>query len=191
MSRLRRFILAFALLALPLTEALAQHPQVRRGFWLNVGLGYGSADVSCDGCGNNDREGGFTGQLRLGGTLRPNILLGAELDGWAKDEGGTTFALGDVLAAVYVYPKTSGGLFLKGGAGFSSYTESNGQDVDGTGWALMGGLGYDVRVGRNISLTPEATFFFGAPGDIKDGNTTVATGFKLNVLALGLGVTFH
>lgn len=51
----------------------------REGFWIGFGAGYGSASVSasCDGC-SGDREGSFTGFLKLGGTLNPQVLLGVE-----------------------------------------------------------------------------------------------------------------
>jgi len=47
-------------------------------------------------------------------------------------------------------------------------------------FGLLGGLGYDVRVGKNLSITPVANYFRGA----FDGGSA-------NVLQLGVGVTSH
>lgn len=75
--------LATAALATP---AVAQQPQERKGFWFNVGLGAGS--LGCDDC--DSRANGLSGQLSLGGTLTPRLLLGAGTNGWTKSEDGVT-----------------------------------------------------------------------------------------------------
>jgi len=59
------------------------------------------------------------------------------------------------------------------------------------GWGLLAGIGYDLRVGTNVSLTPVANFYFGGPGNLTSGNTTVVSGTSQNVIDIGLGVTFH
>ena len=85
--------LALAALCTSATTARAQDneaPRVHQGFWIGGGLGYGSVSSSCDGCGSSDSEGGFSGLLRLGGTLSEQVLLGVESDGWYKDINGTT-----------------------------------------------------------------------------------------------------
>ncbi len=193
MRHMVRLLVAAGVLASSGGSALqAQHPQTRQGFWIGFGGGYGSAGVSCDGCGNTDREGSASGFLKLGGTLSPSVLLGAEVNGWSKSESGVTVNLGNVSAAVYLYPVKTSGFFVKGGAGLSVHrTTGGGNTLDGTGWGLIGGLGYDIRVGRNISLTPVANYYFGQPGDLKINGTTAVTGWTQNVLDIGLGITFH
>ncbi len=64
---------------------------------------------------------------------------------------------------------------------------------DGTGWGFTAGVGYDIRVGRNVSLTPVANFVYGGVGDlnVSGGGAPFATGWKQNVVDFGLGVTFH
>ena len=171
--------------------ASAQRPQTREGFWIAFGFGYGSAKPSCDLCGSLDSRGGATGFLKLGGTLTKQVLLGGEINAWTKSENGVTDQLGNVSAALYYYPAVASGFFLKGGVGFSSFRETDGFTDDGTGFGLLGGVGYDIRVGRNVSLTPVANFYWGGVGDIKESGTTVATGWKQHVFDVGLGVTFH
>lgn len=172
------------------STGLAQRPQTRQGFWIGFGFGYGSADFTCDGCPNFDRESSVAGFLKLGGTLRPNLLLGGELDGWSKSESGdVTETIGNASVALYWYPMVQGGFFLKGGLGASSYQLKVGNaSVDKTGFGLLTGLGYDIRIGGNTSLTPIADFFWGNQGDIPE---LLVQGFKTNVIHLGLGVTFH
>jgi outer membrane protein with beta-barrel domain len=175
------------------TTLVAQHPQVRKGFWIGFGPTYGSSGVSCDGCGSTNREDSFGFFLKLGGTLSKNVLLGGEVNSWYKEESSQSVTLGSVAAVVYVYPKATSGLFLKGGVGVSEMFASGGglPDFDGTGWGLTAGLGYDIRVGKNISITPVANYWFGQPGNIKANGSTVITGWKQNVFEAGLGITFH
>ena len=179
-----------SLLFLPAVLA-AQHPQTRDGFWIGFGIGWGSADATCDGCADTDRLSSFTSFIKLGGTLNDRVLLGGEITGWTKSESGVTETLGNMTATAYFYPNAAGGFFLKGGAGFSVYAASNGGSVSGTGVGLTVGLGYDIRVGGNLSLTPVADFLFGSVGDISENGTALAQGWKQNVFSLGLGVTFH
>ncbi|HET6797986.1 MAG TPA: hypothetical protein VFH40_12570 [Gemmatimonadales bacterium] len=162
-----------ALLALAIAPAAnGQQGDVRQGFWIGGGLGYGT--LGCNGC---DRLGGVSGYLKLGGTLRQNILLGVEINGWGKSEFGQTMTMGNMSGAAYWYPVSNGGLFLKAGLGYSVMDDGFSSE---TGLGLLGGLGYDIRVGRNVSVTPVANWYRGSfnPGG-------------LNVLDIGLGITSH
>ncbi len=54
------------------------------------------------------------------------------------------------------------------------------------------GAGYDLRIGRSVSLTPAASFLYGSVGDLTGASgTAVERGWKQNVFTLALGVTFH
>ncbi|MGH7700063.1 MAG: hypothetical protein ACREMJ_06040 [Gemmatimonadales bacterium] len=77
---------------------------------------------------------------------------------------------------------------MKGGVGFASFQEE-GADA-ATGFGLVLGLGYDVRVGRNVSITPVANFNWGSVGDVVSP-VDVSENVKQNVLQLAVGVTFH
>ena len=173
--------IALVTLSLAAAPAAAQHPQTREGFWAGAGMGWGSMGLSCDGCGDLDRTGSYTGYFNIGGTLRPNLLLGAELNGWTKSEGGATVRLGNVSAAAYWYPMVQSGLFLKGGAGYSRLSADDGfLSASDDGFGILMGMGYDVRVARTTSITPVLNYFRGA----FDGGSA-------DVVQLGLGVTFH
>ena len=184
---------AAGLLGVTAPTARAQYPQRREGFWIGFGLGYGSANVTCDGCGSGSRTEGVTAFLKLGGTPSRNLLIGGAINGWSHPSGGATETMGNVTGSLYYYPVASSGLFLTGGVGFSDYNVDTSPSYDGTGWGFTAGVGYDIRVGRNVSLTPVANFVYGGVGDlnVSGGGAPFATGWKQNVVDFGLGVTFH
>lgn len=73
------------------------------------------------------------------------------------------------------------GFFLKGGLGFSRLEISGGGvSVSDQGLGLTAGLGYDVRLGTNFSLSPYLRFVWGH-----------FEGGSANHGQLGLGVTWH
>ncbi|MGH9896109.1 MAG: hypothetical protein ACREA0_29790, partial [bacterium] len=109
--------------------------------------------------------------------LRENILLGVETNGWTKSEGGVSLTMGNVSGAAYWYPMATNGLFVKGGVGYSILDDGFANE---SGFGLLAGLGYDVQVGRNLSITPVANWFRGG-----------YDGLSANVLQFGLGVTSH
>jgi hypothetical protein len=172
MGSLRAIGFSAVLAVLLAGSASAQQAQKHEGFWIGGGLGYGS--LGCDGC---DRTGAPSGYLKLGGTLRQNILLGVETNGWTKSEAGNRLTMGNVSGAVYWYPMATNGMFVKAGAGYSVLDSGFGST---SGFGLLGGVGYDVPVGRNLSITPVANWFRGS----FDGGSA-------NVLQIGLGVTSH
>jgi hypothetical protein len=155
-------------------SAHAQYPQRHQGIYATFGLGYGSAKVACDQCGDTGRTGDLTGFLNVGGALSQSILLGAEVTG-----------------VVSWYPSTREGFFIKGGLGFGFIRGD--QDTDqgiiffdkaGVGYQL--GLGYDMRIQRNLSVTAVANFYGGSVGDIE-----AIRNVSFNVLQFMAAVTFH
>lgn len=181
MGTLRTTGFCALLTAVLATSAFAQQAQTRDGFWVGGGMGYGSLGMSCEGCGDIDRTGGLSGYAKLGGTLRPNILLGVEMNGWTKSELGGRVTMGNMSGAAYWYPMPTQGLFIKAGAGYAVLTADDGTgSASDTGFGLLGGVGYDLRVGRNLSITPVANYFRGG----FDGGSA-------NVLQFGVGVTSH
>ncbi|MGD8495238.1 MAG: hypothetical protein PVF05_03550 [Gemmatimonadales bacterium] len=147
--------MAALLLVAPMSArtALAQHrraPAGHSGVWLSGGLGGGTT---------SDDEGGAAGYFRLGGTTSRNVLLGGEVIGLSYDEGDAQVSFGNATFDVLYYPAPAGGFFAKGGIGFASVTVS--QDIaggtftsDDQGLGLTLGVGYDIRIGSNLYLTP-------------------------------------
>src|SRR6266436_8584774 len=101
---LPRTALALAVITACLAaSALAQQPrqpQLRHGFWFSGGLGYGS--LGCKYC--SGRTGSVSGNISLGGTLSPKLLLGVSTNGWTKSESGSSLTVAAVTAAVRFYP---------------------------------------------------------------------------------------
>lgn len=192
MMTLRRIAAACCVLIVVTSASLpAQRPQERRGFWIGFGLGYGSAGFSCDSC-TGGRVGALSGFLKMGGTLSPRLLLGGETNGWVRNTGGATETRGNASLAVYYYPTAAKGLFLKGGAGLSRYASRGGfVDWTGGGFGLLLGAGYDVRLGRNASLTPVVNLFGGNLGTVDAPGYVGSGGYTQNVVQLAVGVTFH
>ena len=157
--------------------AQAQNAQVRDGFWISGGLGYGM--LGCEDCG--DREGGMSGGLSLGGTVSPRFLIGIGTSGWTKSQDGATLTVGLVDARVRFYPRTTGGFFLTGGVGVGSMRGSFGNlSATESGPGVILGLGYDWRVSPNASVTP----YWNGYG-MKNDNVDA------NVGQLGIAVTLH
>jgi hypothetical protein len=204
----RRHLMLVVLIASP-APVWAEQPQTRSGFWLSVGAGVGSAQVDCDQCSAGNRVGSFSGTFRLGGTLGQHWLLGWEGNGWLKNNAtewlpayaGADRTLGGSFIVALYYPVASSGFFLKAGSGVSWSGFSYGDCVDdscyvqdaasGVGLGFTAGLGYDVRIGRNKSLTPELTLAVGLPRDMTEGGRNVATGWKFDIVAINLCFTFH
>jgi hypothetical protein len=174
-------MLTLVALTVAAAPAAAQHEQTREGFWAGVGMGWGSFGLSCDVCDGLERTGSYSGYFKLGGTLRPNLLLGAEMNGWTKSEDGASVNLGNASAAAYWYPMPQSGLFLKGGVGYSRMSADDGfSDASDSGFGLLAGMGFDLRVAGNTSLTPVLNYFRGS-----------FEGGSADVVQVGMGVTFH
>ena len=100
-------------------------------------------------------------------------------------------------ATVTFYPWVSSGFFVKGGAGLSFVDTDlrNGSQlitVDlGQGLGAIAGVGYDLRIRRNMSITPVCNFYLGWPGELRVGLETVARNWRFNVVELSVGLTFH
>jgi hypothetical protein len=187
-----RVVLSLLVLCGAASAARAQYPQRRDGFWVGFGLGYGSANVACDNCSSGPRTDGVTAFVKLGGTPSRNLLVGGAINTWAHSDGVATETLTNITASLYLYPAVRSGFFVTGGLGFSNYHVNSDPSFDGTGWGLTAGAGYDIRVGRDVSLTPVVNFVYGGVGEVNEaGVGVVRTGWKQNVVDVGLGVTFH
>lgn len=157
--------------------AFGQYPQVRKGFWFNGGLGWGS--LGCNDCGS--RTGGLSGGISLGGAISPTFLLGAGVTGWTKSENGATLTVGTVDLRARFYTSKSGGFFLTAGVGLGSISAGfGGFTASESGFGAVLGLGYDARIGRMVSLTPYFNVF-----GVKTSDSDA------NVVQLGLSITLH
>jgi hypothetical protein len=147
--------------------------QLRNGFWFSVGLGGGD-------CGQ--RTNGLSGGLGLGGTISQHVLLGAFTSGWYKEENGASVNASVLVAGIRYYPSVTNGFFMLAGLGVGALAAS----ADGigsaseTGSGAILGLGWDIRIAPNVSLTP---FWNGIGISVSDGDA--------NYGQIGLGFTIH
>jgi hypothetical protein len=176
-------------LLLAASQVSAQAPR-REGFWGSVGAGYGTAQLTCDNCGDVAREESVTGLLILGGALSSSLLLGLELDAWVKSIDGDPFRLGSVTGILQWYPLGKTPFFVKGGLGLA-YARGdlrfpNSVFVDNAGLGYLVGLGYDVPIDGNLLITPLASFYGGNVGDVQ-----TASGVNFNVFQVQLALTLY
>ncbi|HXY19904.1 MAG TPA: hypothetical protein VEH83_07905 [Gemmatimonadales bacterium] len=163
----------------------------REGFWIGVGLGYGSAAVSCSLCTSGSRTGAATFTLRMGGTPSRQLLIGGELNAWGRNTSGVDEAVGDMSAVVLFYPSLTTPVFLKGGLGVAVYSLNTSPKVESEGLGVSIGVGADLYTGRRFSLTPFATFMTAISGNLKVGGADTGVAVKPNLLELGLTATWH
>ena len=184
--------LAFAPLALQ-----AQMPQARQGFTASFGLGAGSGGISCDGC-STTRQNGLSGYLRLGGALNSQWVIGGETQGWTYSKDNETDQFSYLTAFAQYYPMVQNGFFMKAGLGLGATSFKVENDptlgtykMTSTGPAATLGLGYDIRVAHNFSITPYANYLTTFGANAKSGGSDL--GYKLNgnVMQLGVGFTWH
>lgn len=153
----------------------------RRGFFIGGGLGYGGLDITCGGC-DFAREGSVSGFFHLGGAVSPQLLLGAESNGWYKSESGVSVTMATLTFTAIGYPSKTANFFVRGGAGagvLSADAGVFGSDSE-TGFGGSLGVGYDLPIGGRTALTPFANYFFGT-----------FSGGGANTMQVGLGINAY
>lgn len=189
-----RMALAALLLAAVPTIAVAQgtaNPQTREGFGISFGVGMGSVGLEAEGT-DFDRESGLTGYLRIGGYVRPNLMIAGETNGFTKEEDGVTGTASFISAVALWYPQPTNGLYLKGGLGFTTTTVDDDVDeIKASGMGISLGVGYDWRIKPNFSLTPHLNWLrsFGNEADVN--GTATGVDLTTDLLQIGLGFSWH
>ena len=192
---MRAFSLPVVLLfiSLPLAAQEDETGNVRDGFWIGFGLGVASLGAECTSC-DDSRASGLSGYVRLGGTVSQSVLLGGETNGWLNSDTNVDESLGFASFILMWYPSRDGDLFLKFGAGGMTYTGVTGiLELTATAPTASLGLGYEGRVGDNLSVVPFVNIYGSSAVSLKVNGITVPTGekIKINVAQLGVGLTFH
>ena len=146
------FLGVFVAASLLPSRAIAQD---RAGFWFGVGGGFGSAGISCDDCGESDREGSGVAYFKGGWTVNRQTLVGAEFNFWSKDDNSdpdfnATVNLYNFSGTLTYYPQSAAGLFVKGGAGVAII------DLDVTG---LDSVSRSISVVDSVSSWGPVTIF--------------------------------
>lgn len=137
------------------------YPHNHNGWSIGLGIGGGSAGLSVDGAGDSDREGGVTGNFRVGYPLNEQVSLALESNAWSKSENDATVTFSATTIGAAFFP--SEGLVLRGGVGFgnSRFSVDAGSvtvSSTETGFGVNGGIGYEFRVARTFAVGPQADF---------------------------------
>lgn len=184
-------LVAGLLLAAASLDAQAR-PNTRDKFWISFGFGVGSSGAECANC-SEDRTTGFSGYLRMGGTVSPNVLLGGESSGWRHSEAGLDESLGFVNFIAMFYPSRTGAFYLKIGLGGMSYRADDGaNELTATAPAGIVGLGYEFRVKRNMSVVPFFNSLATSSVNARlNGQTVPTDDIQVTLVQLGVGLTWH
>jgi hypothetical protein len=186
-----RAVLVATLLLSSASAAMAQRVAERHGIWFGGGLGMGSARLSCSVC-RAGRDGGASGYLRLGATVTRQILIGGEATAWYHTQGSVDYLLGSLQAVVYLYPMRNSGFYIKTGFGMAQYSAKDNDDkVSSQALAGQVGVGYELAVGRRMSIVPYANFLGTSGADVKINNTVSSLSANTSLIQVGLGLTLH
>ena len=167
----------------------------RRGMWVGVGVGAGSSLVSCAIC-REDRQGGPSGYIKIGGTVRPALLVGAEGNVWVQGGDELDQYLGALTLAAYLYPRPGSGFFIKGGLSGLRYVASEdgadeGEEATATTMGVNLGLGYEFPVRPGFSLVPFLNLVASSFGSLSQNGEQLAGDLNVTLIQFGLGLTGH
>ena len=139
-------------------------PSLRRGFWMQLGLGAGREELKFEGdnLGYSDPLWAPTINGRLGATLGPHFRLGGDLNVWVRPEGDYTETLGSVMPVLQVYPARTVGFHVRGGGGYawSSVTDEIYRFTSTLGgFGTVVGAGWEIPVSRKLFITPYVDWY--------------------------------
>lgn len=178
--------------------AYAQARPERYGVWTDLAVGWGWVQMSSDTLrGRNQNDTDFI--FALGWTFGSHVRAGLGVAAWAHPLGaGKEIWINRYEILVYYYPLTRHSLFLEAAAGPVDYSvvHASGETADityfsGNAWGPTLGVGWDLSPVGPFSIRPRLTYSYGPPRTLHSGDTLIATGWKLHVVSLGLGVVMH
>jgi hypothetical protein len=210
-AMLTRVLLVAGLLNLATAAVLtAQSDQAaayRNGFWIGFGVAGGHAHLNCSTCDGLDGTDPWSGgagmglYVAMGGTPRPNLLIGGEVNVYSRWSGATDREanLGNVALVVQYYPMDRSRFHVKGGAGFGyyylvdyyyldSFMGRTSSGLEGSGFGVQAGIGYDVLLTSRFALVPYATMVQLFTQADRDG---AVTGAPKNPRYVQLGIGFQ
>ncbi len=166
-----------------------------RGLWMGLGVGAGSSMVSCAIC-RQERRGGPSGYMRIGATVQPSLLVGAEGTVWVHAGEELDQYLGALTLAAYLYPRPGSGFFVKGGLSGLRYaaTEDGAARDEQASATTVGvnlGVGYEFPVRPGYSVVPFLNLVASSFGSLSQGGETLAGDLNVTLIQFGLGLTGH
>lgn len=194
---MRTVLVSAALLMTSVTAVSAQSKvtEGQAGFHASAGVGYGSVEVVCSGCGDN-REGNLAGYLRFGGAINPSVVLSGQLTGWTKSRDGATMTATLAAFISQWYPKREG-FYILGGLGVASIHETvndpdlGAEEISTNSLGLQGGIGYDVAISPRFSLTPYFDVLYASGADAHLNGASTGFNVSGNMFHAGLALSFR
>ena len=170
-------------------------PSPRHGLWVAFGMGGGQVERWSDQ-EPKVRTTTITMSVRGGLTVVPALRLGLEINGWGIETSDVSdpskgVTVNETLVIAQVYPWPAKGVYLKGGIGRGGFNTGHAGDIDSHAFgATVLGVGYDLRVARNVRVTLAADW---ARGPLGDANPLVATstGRRFRAWSANLGIQYH
>jgi opacity protein-like surface antigen len=171
----------------------AQRPE--RTIYVSGGIGAAWTRLHCDIC-QGDRKLGFSVLLGAGVRVSPKLALGLEAGGWKKNETDVTNLVGTLLAVAHWYPAPHNArYFLKGGIGAASYKvddrveegEDDADPIRSRMFAAQLGIGYQLRISSDLSVSPYLTLLGSLKADLEQGNNRIASA-SMTLIQLGLTI---
>lgn len=189
---------AAVVLAVMWSCVLSGAARAQGGMEATLGLGTGTGTIMCSACTHLGKMNGSTASIQVVQRVNPYLRVGWTLDGWSHARDDWERDIVGLNAVVFYYPSSvqSPGFFIGGGPSYSmllaSVTDSTG--LQRHGWGFAAELGYDFVPRKKFSFTPYCQYSHAWVGDIyypKGSVTPFARGWKHQVVAIGLGVTYH
>jgi opacity protein-like surface antigen len=165
---MRRILIAMSVLTLLLSASAPAVTEVKNtdhsGFYVGFGIGFGNLGIDFNNTDVTfDREGGGAGVVFLGGALKPNLLLGLDVNAWTKKDNNVTRTISTSSLCLTYYPTPR--FFVKGGAGVGSadvqveYHRST-VSYNETGFGMTAGAGMEFRLTRHFALVPSTQWSY-------------------------------
>jgi hypothetical protein len=197
MRSTRALVIAIALViaAVPAAAQDSQPPSSRpEGLWGSVGAGWSIVKVNYEGAEDTPHRNAGSIAGAIGWALTPSVLMGVGVsaDSEAVDTHRTTTA--GLEGFVRWYPGAPP-VFLRFGFGLASaririLTAGNESLTVRRGVGVNFGIGFDQRLSKHLSLTPEAFWRLTGVGDIPIEGANYRN-VSLNTWFLGAGLTIH
>ena len=167
---------------------------LRQGVHFSVGAGGASMSATCASCQVNffdDRIGGFSGILQLGGAVTPQLVIAGEFMGWMKNDDELDRRVAGLNLVFLGYPSPSSGFFVRGGFGaMRAIVENELVIVQTDAFSGVAGIGVDIPVGA-VMFTPYANYIYAFSGETWINDLVLDEAVLPNAFQFGAALTVH
>jgi hypothetical protein len=165
--------------------ARAQTEEPVRPWWVGFEAGEGQLRFTSDQSAGSRMATfalGFTGGRNLGSRAR----IGIQVNGWllqafSLNDPTVGESVSNTLFITDAFPIPKRPLFVRGGAGWASYTNNRPNGFGGSGWAWTAGAGYEIPITRRLRLAPMLAYNAGTLGN-SPGINSVETRRRYSVI---------